>query len=160
MSKPKAVIYTRVSSAEQVENTSLDSQEKSCRAYAQQQGYEVVGVYREEGESAKVANRPKLIEMMNVCLSKSSEIKAVIVYKIDRLARNQLDHLTIRKKLQDNEVRFHSASEPIGDDPMGKAIEGILAVFAELDNAIKSECSDEVIMSCLGEVEMSSIRIR
>ena len=60
----KAMIYTRVSSEEQVSNLSLDVQEKTCRDYCARNGWTVEAVYREEGESAKTANRTELRRML------------------------------------------------------------------------------------------------
>ena len=63
----KTVLYTRVSSEEQIQNYSLDSQEKECRAYCEKQGWEIVKVFREEGESAKTANRTELTNLLKYC---------------------------------------------------------------------------------------------
>ena len=52
----KGIIYTRVSSDEQVKGTSLEFQEQLCRQYCEQQGMEVLALFREEGESAKNLN--------------------------------------------------------------------------------------------------------
>ena len=49
----KGIIYTRVSSDEQVKGTSLEFQEELCRKYCKEKGIEIDSVYREEGESAK-----------------------------------------------------------------------------------------------------------
>ena len=49
----KGVIYTRVSSGEQVKGTSLEHQEDDCRKYCHDKGITVVKVFREKGESAK-----------------------------------------------------------------------------------------------------------
>lgn len=49
----KGIIYTRVSSDEQVDGTSLASQDEFCRKYCEQKGIEVVAAFREEGQSAK-----------------------------------------------------------------------------------------------------------
>ena len=51
------IIYCRVSSKEQVDGTSLESQEAACRDYAHRNGIEVVKVFIERGESAKFADR-------------------------------------------------------------------------------------------------------
>src|SRR5258708_30475300 len=52
-----AVIYVRVSTKEQTENLSLSTQLKACEQYCQRQGFEVLARFREEGESAKTADR-------------------------------------------------------------------------------------------------------
>jgi len=46
----RAVIYIRVSDPSQIENHSLETQDKICREYAKTKGYEVVKLFREEGE--------------------------------------------------------------------------------------------------------------
>jgi DNA invertase Pin-like site-specific DNA recombinase len=53
-----AVIYVRVSTKEQTENLSLPTQLKACEEYCQRQGFHVLARFREEGESAKTADRP------------------------------------------------------------------------------------------------------
>lgn len=59
--QPKAVIYSRVSTKEQVEEgNSLYSQERSCREYALKLGYDVSEVFVESGESAKTRDRKEL----------------------------------------------------------------------------------------------------
>ena len=55
----KGIIYTRVSSDEQVKGTSLEFQEKLCRQYCEQQEMEVLALFLEEGESAKNLNMRK-----------------------------------------------------------------------------------------------------
>ena len=66
--KPKNDIhYYRVSSNEQVLGFSLDTQEKFCRELSQKDGYDVLKTWREEGESAKTADRTQLQLMIKFC---------------------------------------------------------------------------------------------
>ena len=58
-----AIIYTRVSSKEQVDNFSLETQEQICRSYAEKNGWQILKVFREEGESAKTVDRTQLQEI-------------------------------------------------------------------------------------------------
>lgn len=139
----KGIIYTRVSSDEQVKGTSLESQEESCRAYCRDKGIEVLGVFREEGASAKTADRPEFLHAIEFCRKHKGDIDAFVVAKVDRFARNTEDHFYIRKILLDYGVTLHSISEPIGNSPVGKFFETMLAGSAEFDNAIrKQRCSD------------------
>ena len=64
---PNAIIYTRVSSDEQVKGTSLEYQEQICRQYCSTKGIEVLNVFREEGVSAKTAERLELLRAMEYC---------------------------------------------------------------------------------------------
>lgn len=136
----KAVIYLRVSTEEQVDNYSLDTQEEICRKEAERRGLEVVKVFREEGKSAKtIKGRPGLIEMLEYCRKNKKDIGAIIVYRLDRLSRQTADYLAIRKKLAEAEIALVSASEPTGNSPTEKFIETMLAGFAQMDNDVRSE---------------------
>jgi len=136
----KAVIYLRVSTEEQVDNFSLDTQEEICRREATKRGYEVIEIFREEGKSAKtIIGRPVLINLLEYCRKNKHRIQAVIVYRLDRISRQTSDYLAIRKKLTENDVTIISATEPTGDSPTEKLVETILAGFAQLDNDIRSE---------------------
>ena len=133
------ILYLRVSSSEQVTNFSLDTQEELCRNCANRLGYTVTKTFREEGESAKTSNRPQLIALLEYCRIHKSEIHSVMVYRIDRMARETSDYLSIRKHLANYGIRLESATEPTGDSPTSKFLETIFAANAELDNAIRGE---------------------
>src|SRR5512140_126824 len=94
MTKPKSVIYIRVSDPSQIENNSLETQLKICRSFAERNGWEIVEVFEEEGVSAKtVHNRPEMRRLLQFCTDKKNKIAKVIVYKMDRFARNTEDGL-------------------------------------------------------------------
>ena len=136
----KAVIYLRVSTEEQVDNFSLNTQEDICRKEALKRGYEIIEIFREEGRSAKtIIGRPVLISLLEYCRKHKKEIQAVFAYRLDRISRQTSDYLAIRKKLAENEISIISATEPTGDSPTEKLVETILAGFAQLDNDIRSE---------------------
>ncbi len=88
-----AVIYTRVSTDKQVGNASLETQEKACRAFCAQNGWEPLRLFREEGESAKTADRPQLLAAIDFCHQMKPSPDFFVVYAVDRLARNAEDHL-------------------------------------------------------------------
>ncbi len=135
-----AVIYLRVSSEEQVENFSLDTQEDICRKEAARKGYEVVEVFREEGRSAKtITGRPELLKLLEFCRRNKKTIDAVIIYRLDRISRQTQDYLAIRKKLTDYGISILSANEPTGNSPTEKLLETIMASFAQHDNDVRSE---------------------
>ncbi len=135
-----AVMYLRVSTEEQVENYSLDTQENICVKEAERHGMEVVKVFKEEGRSAKtIKGRPVLIELLEFCRKNRRDIDALIVYRLDRLSRQIADYLAIRKKLAEYEITLISASEPTGNSPTERFIETMLAGFAQMDNDVRSE---------------------
>ena len=140
----KAVIYTRVSSDEQVKGTSLDYQEEICRKYCNEKGLEIIEpVFREEGASAKSANRAEFLRAIEFCRKNKGKVQAFVVAKVDRFARNTEDHYMVKKILSDYGVSLHSVTEPISDNAVGKVFEGMLALFSEFDNSIRTQrCSD------------------
>ncbi len=144
--KPWAVIYIRVSSDEQVDGTSLDFQEQECRKYCERKGFEVMQVFREEGESAKdlsLNNRKVFLQAIEVCRKNKGRVQAFVVLRVNRFARNTEDHFIIRKKLLEYGVTLHSATEVIGNKPQEKVFEVMSAAFSEYDNAIrKQQCTD------------------
>ena len=136
----KCVIYTRVSTDEQTFGYSLETQEAACKKYSEQQNLEVVKVFREEGVSAKtITNRPVLRELLSFCLDKKNSISTILVYKIDRWSRNVAEGTTALALLAKRGIDLKSVTEPSDNNPVGKAMRGILLVFAELDNNIRSE---------------------
>jgi site-specific DNA recombinase len=133
-----AVIYCRVSSKEQVEGTSLESQEIACRDYAQRDHLNVMHVFVDRGESAKFADRPQLLEMIAFCGNRQNAVGELLVWKVDRLARNVGDHFSIKAGLLKHGVRVVSVTEPIDAKPEGRLLETILAGFAQFDNDVRA----------------------
>ena len=138
--KQQAVIYLRVSTEEQVDNYSLDTQANICSKEAERRGFDIAEVFREEGRSAKtIVDRPALIDMLDYCRKNRRQIGAVIVYRLDRISRQTADYLAIRKKLFELDITLISATEPTGDTPTEKFIETMLAGFAQMDNDVRGE---------------------
>lgn len=136
----RAVIYIRVSDPSQVENNSLETQEKYCRSFAISHGYEVIKIYSDEGKSAKHVNtRPALKESMVFCSTKKNNIDALIVYKYDRFSRDVSEGLSAISLLAKYGVEVISATEVSELNPIGKAIRTILMASGQLDNEIKGE---------------------
>lgn len=138
--KQKAVVYLRVSTEEQVDNYSLDTQADICRKEAERRGLQIAETFREEGRSAKtIKERPALLELLEYCRKHKNEVGAVVVYRLDRISRQTADYLAIRKKLAECDITLISASEPTGDTPTERFVETMLAGFAQMDNDIRGE---------------------
>ncbi len=134
-----AAAYLRISTEEQ-STFSIDTQREYCQREAKARGYELPkeNIFIDDGYSAKTINRPGLIRVLELSKQKKSKICAVIVYKIDRLSRETIDYLGLRKVLGDSGVKIISCTEPTDDSPGGEFIETILAAAAKYDNAVKS----------------------
>ncbi len=138
LSNPKrAVIYVRVSTKDQAERGddpegySIPAQRAACRHKAEALGAVVADgdEYIDRGESAKTADRPELQRMLERL--KARDIDYVIVHKVDRLARNRIDDVTIGLALRAAGVQLVSVTENIDDTPSGKLLHGIMASIAE-----------------------------
>ena len=136
----KAVLYCRVSTKEQVdEGNSLSTQEKTCREYCAKNDYEIAKVFLEQGESAKTADRTELQKLLTYCADKKNGIKAIIIYKVDRLSRNTDDYSQIRLFLKRYGVEIKSTSEHFENSPVGRFMENTMANIAQFDNDVRSE---------------------
>lgn len=134
-----AVLYIRVSTKEQTDNMSLPTQLKACEDYCARHGYAVVATFREEGESAKTADRTELQRMLSYCRTQKGRVGYVVVYSLSRFAREKYDHFALRAHLMSLGITLRSATEPIDDTSTGKLMEGILAAVAQHDNDVRSE---------------------
>ena len=138
--KPKNDIhYYRVSSNEQVLGFSLDTQEKFCRELSQKDGYDVLKTWREEGESAKTADRTQLQLMIKFCEQHKKQIARLVVYKVDRLSRSTADYLALKASFNKLGISVVSATEKLEDTPGGKFYETLLSAAAEFDNNVRSQ---------------------
>ena len=132
------VIYCRVSSKEQIQGTSLETQELACREYARAKNIKILNVFVEQGESAKFADRTQLLELIDFCRDNKDKVQALLVWKVDRFARNVQDHFNVKATLAKHGVAIVSVTEPIDANPNGKLMETILAGFAEFDNELRA----------------------
>ena len=141
MIKPRAVIYIRVSDPTQVENNSLETQEKACRRYCEAKGYEVVEpIFRDEGISAKnFQKREGVKKLLLFCTLKRNNIQKVIVYKMDRWTRNVEEGLAAISLLAKYCVFLESVTEETSETAIGKAMRTIMMTLGQLDNDMKSE---------------------
>ncbi len=135
----KAIIYVRVSSSRQVENTSLESQEAACREWCARNGLDVDRVFIEHGESAKTANRTEFQSMFRYLERKHAAISHLVVDKFDRFSRSVDEGAKYRINLHSYDVLLCSVKEPADNTPAGKLYRRILDGFAEYDNDVRAQ---------------------
>ena len=123
-----AVIYARYSSSSQREE-SIEGQVRECTAYAERNGYTVIGTYVDRAISGTTDNRPEFQKMIND--SKRKLFDLVIVWKLDRFARNRYDSARYKNQLKKNGVKVISATEVISAGAEGILLESVLEGMAE-----------------------------
>lgn len=127
-------LYPRVSTVEQFkEGYSIGEQTERLKKYCEAMGWEVYKIYTDPGYSGGSMDRPGLQNLISDV--EEGLIDKVVVYKLDRLSRSQLDTLyLIEKVFLANNTDFVSMSENFDTStPFGRAMIGILAVFAQLE---------------------------
>ena len=131
-----AVIYARYSSDNQREE-SIEGQIRECTAYAEKNGFTVVKHYIDHVVSAKTDNRPQFQQMIKD--SERGIFDVIIVWKLDRFARNRYDSARYKTQLKRNGVKLVSATEVISAGPEGIILESVLEGYAEYYSADLSE---------------------
>ncbi|MCQ2442247.1 MAG: recombinase family protein [Oscillospiraceae bacterium] len=151
-----AVIYARYSSDNQREE-SIEGQIRECMAYAALNGIKIIDSYVDRAFSAKTDQRPSFQKMIKDSAKKLFD--TVLVWKLDRFARDRYDSAHYKNTLKKNGVKVISATERISDGPEGIILESVLEGMAEYysvelsekvtrghtENALKCKCNGGTI---------------
>ena len=132
----KGVIYARYSSDNQREE-SIEGQLRECKAFAERNDIQIVETYIDRALSARTDRRPDFQRMIKDSTSKKFEV--IIVWKLDRFARDKYDSAHYKRILKNNGVKVVSATEVISDGAEGILLESILEGMAEYYSAELSE---------------------
>lgn len=127
-----AVIYARYSSDKQTEQ-SIEGQLYDCYNYAKQHGITVVREYIDRAMTGKNDDRPAFQQMLHE--SAMHKWDSVIVWKLDRFARNTIDSAVNRQILAKNGVKLLSVMESFGDDASGQMMTHIIEAINEYYSA-------------------------
>ena len=142
----RAVTYVRVSSQTQIsKGHGLGSQETRCREFARQRGFEVCQVFKDEGVSGELIDRPGMQTMLKFLRqNKRMQEHVVIIDDISRLARGLEAHLRLRTEISVAGAKLESPSVEFGDDSDGRLVENLLAsVSQHARQKMLSKCSTE-----------------
>lgn len=142
--------YCRVSTESQIENYSIDEQRERLEAFCKAHGWTNPKMYIDPGFSGGSLNRPALNKLIDDV--KAQRINTVVVYKLDRLSRSQKDTLyLIEDVFGKNKTDFISVCENFDTStPLGKAMIGIISVFAQLE---KDQITERFTMGRIGRAK-------
>ena len=112
------VLYMRYSSDRQNEQ-SIEGQHRKCKQFCEANGYNIVDVYIDRALSAFHDTAKRIDFQRMIADSDKRQWQGVVVYKLDRFARNRYDSATYKAKLKKNGVRVISATENLSDNPEG-----------------------------------------
>lgn len=122
------VIYARYSSHNQREE-SIEGQIRKCQAFAEQNNITIIGEYIDRAISGKTDKRESFQKLISD--SEKGHFQAVIMYTLDRFARNRYDSAHYKAKLKKNGVRIFYTEQSISDEPEGIILESVLEGMAE-----------------------------
>lgn len=127
-----AVIYCRVSTDRQMtEGHGIDSQEKRCKDWCQKNNHEVGQIFRDEGISGSIGERPAIRDMLVYLTANPHTI--VVIDDIKRLARDVKVFLLLKESIQSLNCTIHYLNHSFEDSPEGQFIQTILAGAAQLE---------------------------
>lgn len=143
-------VYVRVSTDMQADGYSIDEQISRLNKYCEAHGWNVYREYVDPGFSGSNIDRPGLVKLLKDV--REHKIDTVLVYKLDRLSRSQKDTLyLIEEEFLPNNVDFISMSENFDTStPFGKAMIGILSVFAQLE---REQIKERLAMGHIGRAK-------
>lgn len=134
------VIYTRVSSKEQMENMSLESQMKACNQYANKNRFNVLGYFGGTYESADSDERKEFKKMIEFCKKKKSASLKIIVYSLERFSRTGDNAIWLSRQLRELGIQIVSVTQPIDtNNPAGVLQQNILFLFSQYDNDLRRQ---------------------
>ena len=138
----KAVIYTRVSSKDQMDNNaSLETQKKYCLQLASRRNIEVVEYFGGTYESAKSDERKEFQKMLSF-VKRKKDISYIIVYSYDRFSRTGTNGAYISEQLKKQGIITLSATQQIDTlTSTGALQQNILYLFGQFDNDQRKEKS-------------------
>ena len=132
----QAIAYYRVSTDLQKEEGTIEVQKMKVREFASKNNYTITSEFSDDGVSGGLADRPGLKQMLDIIVK--SEITHILIYKLDRLARDLYIQEGLIKEFNKNNKQLISALEPDldGTDPFRKAFRQMLGVFSEFEKAM------------------------
>lgn len=133
----KCYAYLRVSTSGQIDGDGFDRQMDTINNYAQQNGWAIDTIYKEEGVSGSLEERPQLARLM-VDLERNG-IKTVIIERLERLARDLMVQEAIIRDFKQNGFDLISAIEGpdlASNDPTRKLIRQVFGAIAEYDKSM------------------------
>src|SRR3989344_3836091 len=136
MSK-QAIAYCRTSTESQKEKETIELQVQALNQFATKNEAEIVKWFKDDGVSGGLESRPELIRLLDY-LKENQEIESVLIYKLDRLARDLFIQEGLIRKFAELDKQVVSTLEPDlnSNDPFRKAFRQMLGVFAEFEKAM------------------------
>lgn len=130
----RVALYVRVSTEEQREGQTMDSQIAELKRFADAHGWVIVNSYKDDGWSGSVMARPELDRIRDD--ARGGQFEAVLVNDVDRLARDVAQLGIIKRDLERHGVRLIFRKLPSEASPISNLLVNILGSFAEFEREL------------------------
>src|SRR5947208_13257 len=130
----RLAIYARVSTEEQREGQNIDSQVAELERFSREKGWPITGIYKDEGWSGGVMERPELDRLRDDALRGGFD--AVLINDVDRLARDVAHLGVIKRDLERRGVKVIFRKLPSDTSPTSNLMVNILGSFAEFEREL------------------------
>jgi site-specific DNA recombinase len=130
----RAAIYARVSSEEQKEGQTIDSQIAELERFAEEKSWTIIGVYKDEGWSGGLLARPELDRLRDEASKGKFDI--VIINDVDRLARDVAHLGIVKRNFEHCGVQIVFKKLPAEKSPTYNLMVNILGSFAEFEREL------------------------
>jgi site-specific DNA recombinase len=130
----RVALYARVSTEEQREGQTIDSQVTELESFIQEKGWNTVGVYKDEGWSGALMARPQLDRLRDD--ASKGLFRAVVLNDVDRLARDVAHLGVIKRDLERHRVQVIFRKLPSENNPTHNLMVNILGSFAEFEKEL------------------------
>ena len=141
MAAKRVVTYLRISTANQIDNTSIETQREKIELYCKLNDYEIVKEFKDEGISAKNdLTRENYIKLMKFISDKENNINEIVVYKSDRIHRSLENLLKMISYIQKINIDFVSITEQFDTSTaQGMLFLQMLGSFSEFERKLIAE---------------------
>src|SRR5882724_2967702 len=133
----RLAIYARVSTEEQREGQTIDSQVAELERFSREKGWLVAGIYKDEGWSGGVMERPELDRLRDD--AQKAVFQAVLINDVDRLARDVAHLGVIKRDLERHGIKVIFRKLPTDTSPTYNLMVNILGSFAEFERELISD---------------------
>ena len=133
----RLAIYARVSTEEQREGQTIDSQISELERFAREKAWLIAGTYKDEGWSGGVMERPELDRLRDD--AQKGVFEAVLINDVDRLARDVAHLGVIKRDLEKKGIRVIFRKLPSDASPTYNLMVNILGSFAEFERELISD---------------------
>jgi site-specific DNA recombinase len=134
------VIYTRVSTKEQEDGYSLETQKNGIEEYCKKNKLNIVGYFGGVYESAQTDERKEFNRMLNFVRRSREKVAYIMVHFTDRFSRSGANAIYIASELRKENIKIVAVSQPVDTSTAsGKFQQNIQFIFSEYDNDIRRE---------------------